>query len=1015
MNNRKNRIQVSKSGTVAGSQPWINFIEGSGATLTVADNPAQGYIDVTIATSGGGGSTFADNVFRVQDNGDATKQLAFECSGITTGTTRTWTVPNTSDTLVGLTAAQTLTNKTLTTPIIAQISNTGTLTLPTSTDTLVGRDTTDTLTNKTIGVTNTITAKDSTFTIADDGDNTKKIAFQASGITTGTTRTLTVQDVSGTVLVTGGSDVPVADGGTGVSTTPSNGQLLIGNGSGYAVANITAGSNITVTNGAGAITITGGAGSGGDFSSNTASSVDSEIVLFSGTGGKTGKRATGSGIAKLTSGVLSAVTAPSGTIVGDTDTQTLTNKSLQDSTTSVIDNSDATKIAKFECSGITTGTTRTFTFPDASTTIVGHDATQTLTNKTIGSTNTLTAKDSTFTIVDDADATKIAAFQCSGITTGTTRTYTLPNATTTLDGIDNTATLTNKTISGASNTISNLAASVLSSGQVAVARGGTGVDGSSAANGSLLIGNGTGYTLATLTAGSNITITNGAGAITITGAAGGGGGGSAYFDDDGSTPSTAPVAGSADSIAIGETAAVSATSCASAYAIGTKATVAANTPGTIVIGSNTSSGTGTTSSGDCAILLGSGDNSGANASCSANYGIVIGSNAGTVAGPSGSGPGCVVIGSKVGTGAGASTVGDGNCCVVIGSSSSTGAGPNAQGQGSILIGANRGTGTGPNNSAGDGCVIIGSKAGTSTGAGPASTSAANVVIGGTTGTGAGPSAADGAGSTKGGSIAIGGSAGGSGAGPTVQTSGGGPLVLIGGTQGNGNGPSSTANSGSGIAIGGAVSTGASAQTDGGATTAIGSNGGSGVGPKASGTASQAFGATTSSRNAALASADYSVSMGTRCVADVQGMFARGQSNISADGDMQWEQYLLFKVTTNATPANLDANGGTNGSTTAIGVGSGVAKQFIIQVVGTTSGGDTLGKVFHGVIKNTGGTTALVGSNVTDSFSSAGATSNSWDITCTADDTNDRLQIQVTGQASTTINWHAVVSICKIVA
>ena len=46
--------------------------------------------------------------------------------------------------------AQTLTNKTLTAPIISTISNTGTLTLPTSTDTIVGRATTDTLTNKTL-------------------------------------------------------------------------------------------------------------------------------------------------------------------------------------------------------------------------------------------------------------------------------------------------------------------------------------------------------------------------------------------------------------------------------------------------------------------------------------------------------------------------------------------------------------------------------------------------------------------------------------------------------------------------------------------------------------------------------------------------------------------------------------------------------------------------------------------------------------------------------------------------
>ena len=52
--------------------------------------------------------------------------------------------------IVGTTDTQTLTNKTLTSPIISSISNTGTITLPTSTTTLVGRDTTDTLTNKTI-------------------------------------------------------------------------------------------------------------------------------------------------------------------------------------------------------------------------------------------------------------------------------------------------------------------------------------------------------------------------------------------------------------------------------------------------------------------------------------------------------------------------------------------------------------------------------------------------------------------------------------------------------------------------------------------------------------------------------------------------------------------------------------------------------------------------------------------------------------------------------------------------
>ena len=57
-------------------------------------------------------------------------------------------------TVATLTGSQTLTNKTLTSPVISTISNTGTVTLPTATDTLVGRATTDTLTNKSIDVDN---------------------------------------------------------------------------------------------------------------------------------------------------------------------------------------------------------------------------------------------------------------------------------------------------------------------------------------------------------------------------------------------------------------------------------------------------------------------------------------------------------------------------------------------------------------------------------------------------------------------------------------------------------------------------------------------------------------------------------------------------------------------------------------------------------------------------------------------------------------------------------------------
>lgn len=57
---------------------------------------------------------------------------------------------------------------------------------------------------------------------------------------------------------------------------------------------------------------------------------------------------------------------------------------------------------------------------------------------------------------------------------------------------------------------------VINQAQLSVDLGGTGLDGSSAANGQLLIGNGTGYSLATITGTTDqVSVTNGAGSITL--------------------------------------------------------------------------------------------------------------------------------------------------------------------------------------------------------------------------------------------------------------------------------------------------------------------------------------------------------------------------------------------------------------------------------------------------------------------------------------------------------------------
>ena len=136
-------------------------------------------------------------------------------------------------TIVGTSDTQTLTNKTLTTPIISSISNTGTVTLPTSTDTLVGRATTDTLTNKTL--------TSPTLTTPAIGTPSSGVLTSCTGypgdsslVTTGTVASGTW---NGTVVAEG-------YGGTGQSTY-ATGDILYASGA-NTLAKLTAGSDADV-------------------------------------------------------------------------------------------------------------------------------------------------------------------------------------------------------------------------------------------------------------------------------------------------------------------------------------------------------------------------------------------------------------------------------------------------------------------------------------------------------------------------------------------------------------------------------------------------------------------------------------------------------------------------------------------------------------------------------------------------------------------------------------------------
>ncbi len=165
--------------TLTGAQTLTNKtidVDNNTVSNIEVDNLKSGVLDTDLTTVSASDDTLAsakaiktyvDSQVTAQDldfQGDSGGALSIDLdsetltvaggTGIdTSGSLNTLTVAIDS-TVATLTGTQTLTNKTLTTPVISSISNTGTITLPTASDTLVGRATTDTLTNKTIDVDN---------------------------------------------------------------------------------------------------------------------------------------------------------------------------------------------------------------------------------------------------------------------------------------------------------------------------------------------------------------------------------------------------------------------------------------------------------------------------------------------------------------------------------------------------------------------------------------------------------------------------------------------------------------------------------------------------------------------------------------------------------------------------------------------------------------------------------------------------------------------------------------------
>ena len=140
-------------------------------------------------------------------------------------------------------------------------------------------------------------------------------------------------------------------------------------------------------------------------------------------------------------------------------------------------------------------------------------------------------------------------------------------------------------------------------------------------------------------------------------------------------------------------------------------------------------------------------------------------------------------------------------------------------------------------------------------------------------------------------------------------------------------------------------------------------------------------------------------------------FAEAWGNFSANGDMQFYRAILANKTTNNTPTALACR--TVFSTTdRPTITSGRVMTFIAQIVGVKSDGSAVAfYVRKGCIKRVGSITSLVGTveTIGTDFEDNAST----DVSITADDTNEALQITVTGVSGETWRWEAVVEGAEI--
>lgn len=145
--------------------------------------------------------------------------------------------------------------------------------------------------------------------------------------------------------------------------------------------------------------------------------------------------------------------------------------------------------------------------------------------------------------------------------------------------------------------------------------------------------------------------------------------------------------------------------------------------------------------------------------------------------------------------------------------------------------------------------------------------------------------------------------------------------------------------------------------------------------------------------------------GKSTIISSQGEYARNNLAFNT----QYGTIQMGETTTSATPARLYTDGGVSGN---LSIPSNSSYQINIRVLGTKTDGDSVSYEANGIIKNVAGTTTLV-STITPTQIQTDASLSTTAVSVTADNTNDALNITVTGLTATNIYWHAVIDYIKI--